>query len=364
MPQRHASAPARASRRGLLALLGLLLVLSGLATMGPAYARTDRQAPIGSDRFWIGHAYRGDFPDPSVVKVGDTWFAYSTTIAALHLPVISSPDLVHWRAVGEGMVKPARWAATRKIGKRRFATTWAPTVAKFGSRWRHAYATPVRGTTPRKMCISMSSSTGPARGFVDRSRRPLICPRDRGAIDPQFFTDADGSRYLLWKTEQKPDKPSQLMVTPLSPNGARLAGPAQALLTTQDRWERPLIENPSMILFAGRYYLFYSGASYADDSYATGYAICETVTGPCSRPVSEPLLATGGAVSGPGGASAFLDDAGQLRLAYAAWDLGNTGYPTSTKCLRTAQGCPQRKLHVATLAADPDTGLLSVAERG
>ncbi len=354
----------RRPRAALVLVLGVLLLLSALGTTGPAYARTDRQAPIGSDRFWIGHAYRGDFPDPSVVKVGDTWFAYSTTIAALHLPVIRSTDLVHWSAVGEGMVRPARWAATRKIGKRRFATTWAPAVARFGNRWVHAYATPVRRKTPRKMCISMSSSRRAARGYVDRSRRPLICPRGRGAIDPQFFTDAGGQNYLLWKTEQKPGRPSQLKISPLTRSGRKLAGRAQTLLATQERWEHPLIENPSMILFGGRYYLFYSGASYADDSYATGYAICESATGPCTRPVAGPLLATGDRVSGPGGASAFLDDSGALRLAYAAWDLGNTGYPSSTTCLRTAEGCPQRKLHVATVTADPETGLLTVADRG
>lgn len=350
--------------RALLGLVVALVLLSGLGPTSPAYARTDRQAPIGSDRFRIGHAYRGDFPDPSVVKVGDTWFAYSTTIAALHLPVISSPDLVHWRAVGEGMVKPARWAATRKIGQRRFAATWAPTVARFGARWVHAYATPVRTRKTRKMCISMSTSRFPARGYVDRSRSPLICPRDRGAIDPQFFTDVDGANYLLWKTEQKAGNPSQLMISPLTRGGTQLAGAAQALLSTQETWERPLVENPSMILFGGRYYLFYSGASYADQSYATGYAICESATGPCARPVPDPLLATGGRVSGPGGAAAFLDDTGALRLAYAAWDLGNTGYPSNTSCLRTAQGCPQRKLHIATLVADPESGLLSVSDRG
>ena len=74
---------------------------------------------------------------------------------------------------------------------------------------------------------------------------------------------------------------------------------------------------------------------------------------------------TGGKVAGPGGAVAFYDDRKRLRLAYAAWDYGNTGYPTSLACLSTAQGCAQRRMHIATLALHPDrSGALVVTDRG
>ena len=118
-----------------------------------------------------------------------------------------------------------------------------------------------------------------------------------------------------------------------------------------------------MVRYRARYYLFYSGGSYADDSYATGYARCASPTGPCTRVSDQPLLATGGRVSGPGGAMPFVDRNGRLRLAYAAWDIGNTGYPKSPACRRTAAGCPQRKLHIATLGVKADRNLV-VAGRG
>jgi beta-xylosidase len=135
------------------------------------------------------------------------------------------------------------------------------------------------------------------------------------------------------------------------------------LLTTQDSWEKILIENPAMIRYRKHYYLFYSGGSYADDSYATGYARCSSPTGPCTRVTDQPLLATGGRVSGPGGATPFVDQAGRLRLAYAAWDFGNTGYPKTSACRSRPQGCPQRKLHIATLKVQED-GNLVVTARG
>lgn len=346
-----------------LSLVMMLCVVAvGLGPLDVASAHDQRPAPIGSDRFAVGQPYRGDFPDPTVLRFGRVYHAYSTTISGLNLPVMSSRDLVHWRARGEGLMHVAGWAASRRVGKRTVATTWAPTVARFGRGFVHAYATRAPGR-PRKMCLSTSTSTSPLRGFVDRRRTPLICPRARGAIDPAFFTGVSGGRYLLWKREQRPGSPSHVFISRLAANGQRLVGPPKHLLTTQDTWESPLIENPAMIRYRAHYYLFYSGGSYANDSYATGYARCAAPTGPCTRVSDQPLLATGGRVSGPGGAMPFVDHAGRLRLAYAAWNYGNAGYPANSSCRRTAAGCPQRRLHTATLGVTAD-GNLVVSARG
>ena len=348
------------------ALLGCLLgTASLLVSLGPVHtgsAHRGRLSAIGADPFQPGRVYRGDFPDPTVLKIGQIYYAYSTTIASLNLPVMTSRDLVHWRARGEGLMNVAAWSAYRRVQARRVATTWAPTVSRFGRTYVHAYATPVRGNR-RKFCISTSTSTSPMRGFVDRRRAPLICPRSRGAIDPAFFIGVSGGRYLVWKRDQEPGLPAQLVISRLSPNGQRVLGTPTHLLTTQDSWEGILIENPAMIRYHKHYYLFYSGGSYADDSYATGYARCSSPTGPCTRVLDQPLLATGGRVSGPGGATPFADQAGRLRLAYAAWDFENTGYPKSSACQSRPQGCPQRKLHIATLKVRDD-GNLVVTARG
>ena len=359
------SAAPAARARALVAGLGLMLsvLVVGLLPAPEASARDARPAPVGSDRFVTGQPYRGDFPDPTVLRVGKVYYAYSTTIASLNMPVMSSRDLVHWRARGEGLMDVASWAASRTVGGRTRAMTWAPSVARFGSTFVHAYAAPVRGGRQRKMCISTSTSTSPLRGFVDRRRTPLICPRARGAIDPAFFTGVTGGRYLVWKREQQPDSPSHVFISRLSKDGQRVIGSPTHLLTTKEAWETPLIENPAMIRYRSHYYLFYSGGSYANDSYATGYARCASVTGPCTRVGDQPLLATGGRVSGPGGAMPFVDGNGRLRLAYAAWDLGNTGYPKTAACRRRPAGCPQRKLHLATLGVRAD-GSLVVAARG
>lgn len=356
------------ARALLSALLALVVALVALGPIGAATARGRVADPLGSDRFVSGRAYRGDFPDPGILKVAGTYYAYSTSISSLNLPVVSSTDLVHWRAGGDALANPAAWAVQRTSGRRHVATTWAPTVMRVGRTFTHAYATPVRGVSPRKMCISVSRSLHPMRGFVDRTRRPLVCPGARGAIDPQYFLAPGGIPYLLWKSEQTNGYKAQLWISRVSADGTRVLYPNRLLLTAQEPWERGIIENPSMIGYHGRFYLFYSGGSYADDSYSTAYAVCQTPTGPCTRAPEGPVLTTGGKVSGPGGAVAFYDGALHLRLAYAAWDAGHTGYPTSTSCRRTAYGCNQRRLHVATLGPDPGpagtTGALVVTNRG
>ena len=104
-----------------------------------------------------------------------------------------------------------------------------------------------------------------------------------------------------------------------------------------------------MIYQHGHYLLFYSGNDWATSRYAVGYAVCKTPLGPCARPSIHPLMATNSQVSGPGGESPFLDAGGRLRVGYHAWTPGQEGYPKSDACLRTSQGCPQRRLHVARL---------------
>ena len=75
---------------------------AGLGPLGAADARSERPSPVGSDPFVSGYGYRGDFPDPSVLHVGSTWFAYSTTTGGRNLPVLRSTDLVHWQARARG----------------------------------------------------------------------------------------------------------------------------------------------------------------------------------------------------------------------------------------------------------------------
>lgn len=355
------------------ALLGLVL------TSLPSSAQTYAPSPVGSDRFVPKRNYSGDFPDPDVLRVGKKWFTFATTIANLNLPMMSSRDLRSWKArektgkrSNDAMPITGRWAEKKRAGGRWVTSTWAPSVAKVGKRYVLAYSAPlaVQPIGPgviKKYCISLAYSKRPVGPYVDRRAAPLVCPPDRGAIDPDLFTDPTGVPWLYWKTEQAPNLgiPSQLHGQRLNARATGFAAGSSPtlLLQTREGWEGILIENPSMVHYWGRFYLFYSGGSYANPTYATGYAICESQIGPCVRGANSPLLTSGSGSDGPGGGSAFIDRGRRLRLAYAAWKQGNYGYPLTPACLGATAGCAQRHLHVATLAVQPD-GNLRVVARG
>ncbi|MCW2779822.1 MAG: putative glycoside hydrolase [Marmoricola sp.] len=331
---------------------------------------------VGTDAFMPGQPYSGDFPDPTILRVKGVYYAYSTTIGSLNLPMVSSRYLHGWKArrtTGRGknathdaMPRAASWARTRKVDGHDFSTTWAPSVAHIKKTYVVAYATPPRKRPLGSMCISIATASSPIGPFVDRTRHALVCPGDQNAIDPQIFTTPDGSHWLLYKTEGVPGVvPARLWVRKLNAHATAFGATSAPwlLLETQDPWEGNTIENPAMILVGGRYYLFYSANNYTTDAYATGYAVCSTVRGPCTRAATNPLLASGGSVAGTGGAMPFRDPQGGLRLAYAAWTSGHTGYSTSRTCLKAPTGCNQRRMHVATLGIGAG-GVLTVLSRG
>jgi hypothetical protein len=319
--------------------------------------------PPDPDRFHSGRVYRGSFPDPDVFRLGRLWVATGTTVARRSLPMLTSADGRVWRArrahgsgarrTNDAMVGVPAWAARRRAGSRRFIATWAPAIGRAANgRWLAAYAAPVRRVRrhPGKRCVGVASAQRALGPYRDRHRRPLVCPRHQGAIDPDVFS-THGRTFLLWKTEGIRGRvPTTLWVRPLRANGRgfRPGSHAHPLLRTARPWERPVIENPSMIRYRGRLYLFYSANRWYSRHYAVGYAVCRSVLGPCRRPQRRPLLASGHRVAGPGGASAFRGPRGRLLLAYAAWPGHRVGH--------------ERRLHVATLRVRPH-GRLVVAHR-
>jgi beta-xylosidase len=348
--------------RTLATLLGITLGVGVLATSADA-----RPAPIGQDPIEPGQAYTGDFPDPAVIRIGSTAYAYSTTSDGLNVPVLTSTNLRTWRAnrptatnpTGDGLPRTPVWSAGIERPDGRFkAPTWAPTVTRLKpGRFVMAYATQVAGSPGQRMCISLAYASKPTGPFVDTTTKPTLCPA-RGAIDPQVFIAPSGYPWLVWKADHQP---ALLLTTRMNAAGTVVYPATRRLLAkiTQP-WEGNIMENPAMIRFKGRFYLFYSANSYASTRYAISYLVCKTWYGGCKKPRKKPLMATGKYLAGPGGPTPFVDTRGRLRLAYHAWRVGAVGYPSNAQCRETPIGCGQRRLYVATLGVNR-TGTLKVA---
>ncbi len=297
--------------------------LAGGSLPGAIGAITSASAPCLSVEGGAGAGlvYPFDFPDPSVLDVGGTYYAYATNSAAGNIQIITSTDLVHWTAVGDALPHLAAWAAP--------GATWAPSVLQVGSTFVMYYSAGY--ATSGEQCISEAVATSPEGPFVDSSLFPIVCQLNLGgSIDPSPYVGPDGTLYLDWKSQGQGVQPPTLWAQPLDPTGTQVvgSGPSQLLQPSQP-WEQGVVEAPDMASIAGQTDLFYAGAPWQGPDYAIGLATCTGPLGPCSTPSSQPFFASQGNIVGPGGPSVFADSQGNLWMAFASWLPDQVGFPHS-----------------------------------
>jgi beta-xylosidase len=248
-------------------------------------------------------------------------------VAGANVQVARSKDLVRWEVLGDALPVLPVWA--------RPGFTWAPEVTSTADRTSYVMYFAARDRTSGRQCIGVATSKGPQGPFTAAQDTPFICQvEEGGSIDPSLFVDDDGARYVLWKNDGNCcGLEVALWVQELSPDGLTLVGEPIKLIVRDQPWERPLIENPAMVKQDNKYYLFYSGNWWESHQYAVGYAVCETVTGPCEKPLNEPWFQFNPPVMGPGGESFFTDIKGNLWMAYHAWTGADVGYPAGKRSL-------------------------------
>lgn len=271
-----------------------------------------------------------DFADPFVLRVGSVYFGYATNVGPANVQVMTSPDLSTWTPMGDALPHLPAWTER--------GWTWAPAVLSNGDRFVLYYT--VREPRSGRPCISVASASQPEGPFVDARADPLVFQVDRGgSIDPSPFVDADGSLYLLWKSDDNAHgRRSSLWIQRLEPDGLTLAGSPVELLRHDRSWERPLIEAP-MVQAEGRYYLFYSANWWESSHYTVGYAIGRSPFGPFTKITSrKPWFGSFPEGAGPGGQEFFTDATGALCMAYHAWTPGSVGYGSGgARSLRIAR---------------------------
>jgi len=297
------------------ASLLLLLVATAVAAYGVVGAVPAAAAagPRTASVVVTAAAFDHDAPDPDILRVGSTYYVYTTAGGSGNIPVLSSTDLQHWTRLGDALPVLPSW---QKPGK-----TWAPGVVLLNGVYVMYYATERMGDNEE--CISEAQSFTPAGPFTDSSIQPLICQPDiGGSLDPQPFVDPSGAVYLYWKSNGGDNAqaiPGTIWVAQLSEDGSAVVGDAVPILTQTQSWEST-VENPAMVYESGSYVLFYSGGLWDSAGYGIGYAVCDGPTGPCTKPQQTPIVHSDAYRLGPGGASLVTDAGGNWWMAYAAWD--------------------------------------------
>lgn len=301
--------------RSALVVTALLAALAGCGGEGtPADpAATGAAAPSGSKpagRTFTNPVHADNFPDPGVLRAGDTYYAYSTNTSAANVPTLTSTDLVNWTDAPDAMPAVGDWA----VG----GNTWAPEV--IAARGRYLLFYTARSIATGKQCIGRAVATAPGGPFTDPDRAPFVCEAaEGGSIDASPFRDSDGKLYLYWKNDGNCcGKPVRLYGRALSADGMRLVGARKTLLTNTKPWQGNLVEAPEMVSRGAEHVLFYSANGYDTDRYAMGYARCRTALGPCTD-AAEPVLRSSAAAAGPGHGFVVTAPDGNTWLLYHAW---------------------------------------------
>jgi hypothetical protein len=283
-----------------------------------------------------GEVFAFDFADPYMLRVGNVFYGYSTNAGGGDIQVVASTDLRQWTWLPNALAQLPAWAQPDR--------TWAPAVLPRPGGYVAYYT--VRNAASGQQCVSRAFSTKPDGPFTDTSTAPMVCQSTTGGtIDPSPFVDKDGKAYLLFKSDATP---SRIWIQSLAPDGLSISGAPVQLIHADQAWEQGVVEGPSMISHNGKYYLFYSGNDWKTRNYAIGYAVCSSVTGPCTKHGS-PVLASTGTLAGPGGQEFFTTADGALQMAFHAYTEPDVGYPNS------------RTLHTLPVAWFGDVPVLTAA---
>jgi xylan 1,4-beta-xylosidase len=295
----------------MLRLAVLLLVLTaGMAAFdsGHAGGRFGAGQSSGSAASYANPVLHGDYPDPSVIRVGkDYWATATTSQWAPIFPLLQSTDLVNWRLAGAVFQTPPSWSA---------GSYWAPEIAQDGGRF-FVYYTARKKEGP--LCIAVADAAKPQGPYTDHG--PLLC-QEAGSIDAVPVRDENGRRYIVWKEDGNSRKlPTPLWAQPLSEDGTKLVGQKQEILRNEAAWEAHLVEGPFILRRGDWLYMFYSADACCGRrcNYKLGVARARKLLGPWERHPGNPILAGNEHWKCPGHGSIVDDPSGRTFLLYHAY---------------------------------------------
>ena len=313
--------------RVLLAGLALLrcLTAAGQAPATPPAAASPIVNPV----------LPGDYPDPSVVKIGDTYWASATTSDwGPIFPLLKSTNLRQWELVGH--VFPT--------GRPDWADHyfWAPEISQDGGRTYVFYAAHRKGGN---LAVGVASADRPEGPYRDHG--PLVGQPD-GSIDAFPVRDENGQLYLVWKEDGNSiQQPTPIWTQPLNAERTALTGEKKELFrNAPGTWEGGLVEGVSMVRHGGYFYAFYAGNGCCGSgcTYATGVARAKSLLGPWEKNAANPVLASTAAWQCPGHGTA-VERGGRwffLHHAYAAQGFQHIGRQgVLSEFTWNAQGWPE-----------------------
>lgn len=222
----------------------------------------------------------GNFPDPSVIRVGDTYYAAGTSSEwAPAYRLYQSKDLVNWQYMG---------ALFKDIPEWTMGSFWAPELYYRNGTYFVYYT--ARRKSDQRSFIGVATTKDIQQGFTDHG---LIIEWTSEAIDA-FVVEDGGKTYVTWKAYGLDHgRNIEIIGAELSVDGLQTVGEPFNLLTAENGgWEDGGIEGQCLVRHGNHLYLFYAGNSCcgANCNYMTGVARAKSIKGPWEKYQGNPIL--------------------------------------------------------------------------
>ena len=228
--------------------------------------------------FFENPVIKGDMADPSVIKVGDIYYATGTSSEwAPFYPLFSSSDLINWKQAGHVFNEKPSWTSH---------SFWAPELF-YQNDTMYCYYT-ARRKSDNTSFIGVATAEGTSLQFTDHG--PLV-EQGTEAIDAFVFDD-DGQLYLTWKAYGLDRRPIELLGNRLSDDGLQLMGEPFSLLKDD---EGIGLEGQYHFKKGDDYYIIYSAKSCCGPSsdYDVRVARSKNFRGPYEKYEENPILSGG-----------------------------------------------------------------------
>ncbi|MCW3804473.1 glycoside hydrolase family 43 protein [Plebeiibacterium marinum] len=260
----------------------------------------------------------GDYPNPTVIKIKDCYYASATSNEWSPLfPIFKSKDLINWKLISYVFPGGAPDWADKNF--------WSPELAYDKEQDRVYVYYSARDKKTNRMTIGVASAESPEKPFVDHG--PFVS-QEMGSIDAFEMRDRDGKIYLIWKEDGSSiGLPTPIYAQEVSNDRSRLLGEKVELIRNDKDWEGGLVEGVCLFAKGDYFYMFYSSGNCCDKecNYKVGVARAKSLLGPWEKFEDNPILRTNVEWKCPGqGAVVPKDD--DLFLLYHAYSRQGSVY--------------------------------------
>lgn len=274
-------------------IIFVLIVIFSIIISVEAKDYKELEKPIDNSAYFNNLSFTYDNPDPSVLKSGSNYYAYSTGWDGIN--VYKSSDFKTWTKLNKA----------NSNDRSTYSCYWAPEVYYYNNKYYMFYTGHANAnTSPAGEAfddIIVSYSDNPEGPFTNDT---VINSKVTNPIDANVLFDGD-KIYLYSKADKNTDgtvngKGTTIYVEELNSDlmSVKSTNPTAVLTLNnannnkdkEDYWERSLIEAPFVMKLNNKYYLMYSTGNYSNDSYTLSYSISDSPTGPFTRvTIGDPL---------------------------------------------------------------------------